>query len=894
MKKILLGAAALFTLTNATAQTNVGKCASDEMKAYYMKTLPGYKEQVEKAEAQEMLQGMLSKTTADTTTIYTIPVVFHVLHTGEPIGSQGNQSDIDFINAIGFINEDYSRLGFDINTIDPLFGSIYKNAKIKFELAKKDPSGNCTNGIIRHYDVNTIWGRTNSILNYSYSNTSPTGWNPSKYLNIYVVQAILGGEPGLTTIGYTYKPGQSPTPAADAIVYTGGNWITNKVDVRSLSHEIGHWLGLSHTFGNANNAGLGDCGDDGVLDTPPTEGALSTCPVLVAYPASSPTVTTPKGNTDISFVKIDSIAVSTSKDTLLATKSVYTGTAIASSNTLIAKGSAGEYSSFYDVLAVNVKSGARVIKVGTSQLTPTNNFIAVCLDKNYDGDFDDAGEIVYNQAVAAVGSQTISFSYNFATKDRILMRVIADTAMISSASMAINDGEYEDYYLNVGFAGCADIRPNTENIMDYSSCPKMFTVGQRDKMRNSFITSTTRMNLVSGNNLALTGVSLPLVPCAPIADLSYNYNVTCAGKAIDFTSTSYNATIDTYNWSFTGGTPATSANSSESVTYALPGVYPVALTVTNAQGQSTKTYTNIVIRWNSSYYDTTNFSQTFENGINNGWNVQNLDLGTIAWTLQPYGSQGSSKSIGLLNANTVGNTDGNVDIIETPQYDFSNVSNVKLTFDYSMAALKQTTTSFFDGAQSFKFEYSENCGGTWKGIVGYDFEVDSLMSKKSAGTIGVPYFPNAGSPNTKWVAFTPVNPAAYTNFNILVKGKRDVMFRIVHKKQQSTSNNVFFDNFNISGVVGIEELEKTIALSLYPNPTSSATKIEFTSPVNSNVEVLVTDITGRLVEKSNFKTNAGIASSYLINKNSNLTAGMYVVSLILDGQKVTKKLIINN
>ena len=92
----------------------------------------------------------------------------------------------------------------------------------------------------------------------------------------------------------------------------------------------------------------------------------------------------------------------------------------------------------------------------------------------------------------------------------------------------------------------------------------------------------------------------------------------------------------------------------------------------------------------------------------------------------------------------------------------------------------------------------------------------------------------------------------------------------------------------------INELEKTIALSLYPNPTSSATKIEFTSPVNSNVEVLVTDITGRLVEKSNFKTNAGIASSYLINKNSNLTAGMYVVSLILDGQKVTKKLIINN
>jgi PKD repeat protein len=83
------------------------------------------------------------------------------------------------------------------------------------------------------------------------------------------------GQQGIV-VGYTYKPGTWSTGAIqDAIVYrhdyfNGGN-------ARNLTHEIGHWLNLAHTFGNTNNPGV-TCGDDGLSDTPPTKGAFSTCP----------------------------------------------------------------------------------------------------------------------------------------------------------------------------------------------------------------------------------------------------------------------------------------------------------------------------------------------------------------------------------------------------------------------------------------------------------------------------------------------------------------------------------------------------------------------------------------------------------------------------------------
>jgi len=95
--------------------------------------------------------------------------------------------------------------------------------------------------------------------------------------NIIPQGSVVGG--GII-VGYTYKPGTwSAGASQDAIVYNYG--FLSGLDARSLSHEIGHWFNLSHTFGNTNNPGV-TCGDDGLYDTPPTKGNFSSCPSSIS------------------------------------------------------------------------------------------------------------------------------------------------------------------------------------------------------------------------------------------------------------------------------------------------------------------------------------------------------------------------------------------------------------------------------------------------------------------------------------------------------------------------------------------------------------------------------------------------------------------------------------
>lgn len=193
-------------------------------------------------------------------TSFTIPVVFHILHKG---GSE-NISDAQVKSAIAILNRDFQKLNPDTTGIVSQFKNIAADCSIQFSLATIDDYGNCTNGITRHYDLNTNW--TGSSGEYQYT------WSPSKYLNIYVVKTMQNG-----AAGYTYLPGTAGA-VMDAIVvlhnYTGNTGTASNFSSRTLTHEVGHWFNLSHTWGNSNNPGVA-CGDDGVSDTPITKGFTS-------------------------------------------------------------------------------------------------------------------------------------------------------------------------------------------------------------------------------------------------------------------------------------------------------------------------------------------------------------------------------------------------------------------------------------------------------------------------------------------------------------------------------------------------------------------------------------------------------------------------------------------
>src|SRR5436189_2629563 len=165
------------------------------------------------------------------TAMFTVPVVFHILHTG------GNEciSDAQVQDAVSILTRDYNKLNADTSNVVAAFKNLIGNVKIEFQLATRDPNGNCTNGIIRHWDANTYWDW--DFSNYVYT------WPSNRYMNVYVVKS-LGGQ----AAGYTFLPGSGIPPNVDAIVvessYVGSIGTSNAFTSRVLTHEAGHWFGL--------------------------------------------------------------------------------------------------------------------------------------------------------------------------------------------------------------------------------------------------------------------------------------------------------------------------------------------------------------------------------------------------------------------------------------------------------------------------------------------------------------------------------------------------------------------------------------------------------------------------------------------------------------------------
>jgi PKD repeat protein len=193
-----------------------------------------------------------------------IPVVFHVIHQN---GSE-NISKAQIQSAITQLNQDFSLTNPDAGNLRSTFASVSANSEIEFRLANKDPNGNCTEGIVRVYSSLTVDADDNV--------KGLSRWPNNKYFNVWTVESIGGSEPGFITLGYAYLPDVvNWGPEIDGIVVRAdrvGTLGTSNGTGRTLTHEIGHYLGLDHTFeGGCQGSG------DGVSDTPKAADANFGC-----------------------------------------------------------------------------------------------------------------------------------------------------------------------------------------------------------------------------------------------------------------------------------------------------------------------------------------------------------------------------------------------------------------------------------------------------------------------------------------------------------------------------------------------------------------------------------------------------------------------------------------
>lgn len=179
-------------------------------------------------------------------TKYIIPVVFHVVHTNGP----ENISKEQILEQMQILNEDFSATNPNKADIRNDFKALAGDMEIEFRLARIDPDGNCTDGIHRVYNA------THSDVRDEVKTAVP-GWDYRKYLNIWTVSSISTEGQG-TTLGYAYLP-YATSSTKDGIVMRAdavGDYIgTARYEGSTLTHEVGHYLGLLHTF-------QGECDDE--------------------------------------------------------------------------------------------------------------------------------------------------------------------------------------------------------------------------------------------------------------------------------------------------------------------------------------------------------------------------------------------------------------------------------------------------------------------------------------------------------------------------------------------------------------------------------------------------------------------------------------------------------
>lgn len=290
MKKRIFAivAGSLFTFAGF-AQQEI-PCATDEALKNLHEQFPQLKQ--EYLVNQELLRNSLQIQTvvdengvAQKKATYVIPVVFHILH---EYGTE-NIPDSRVYTIMEELNEDYSATNADLSQVVVPFDTVIGNANIEFRLAALDPLGNCTNGIEHIYNHETNNGESVSKINQ---------WNRARYMNIWVVhEPNSGGTVQGTLLGYATFPASTDGSGfwTDGIVLR--DYTVNSGD-RTLSHEAGHYLGLAHPFNGVANIGdPSECGDDGVADTPPTQGSFSNCNLAL------PTCDTTQTNVPIANVQ---------------------------------------------------------------------------------------------------------------------------------------------------------------------------------------------------------------------------------------------------------------------------------------------------------------------------------------------------------------------------------------------------------------------------------------------------------------------------------------------------------------------------------------------------------------------------------------------------------------
>ena len=439
---------------------------------------------------------------------------------------------------------------------------------------------------------------------------------------------------------------------------------------------------------------------------------------------------------------------------------------------------------------------------------------------------------------------------------------IGVSACLLNSNTCSNDNAYWGF----------DIRDNVENYMDYSYCSKMFTEGQRTRMRTALqSTNTGRANLWTTANLASVGANGVLYLCK--AEFTSDKTTICNGDEISFSDDSYNVAnswtwtiTPSTGWAYSNGTSATSQN--PSVIFDTPGIYTVQLTASDGTLSDSEIKNNFIRVLNTAA------SLPFWEGFEDYSSLSNIQEWEVfsssannAWTIESTTGHSGAQSAKLMN---FGQGTANVDELTSSQIDLSSVpSTGTVTLSFRYAYRKVLTANY----EYLKVFISGDCGADW--IQRKTIQGNQLSTLTSTTT----WKPTA---QTDWVTVHMTN---VTNTYFTDK------FRVKFRFEGEGGNNIYLDDINLYNgspsnelVTGIVEYSAISHLEMFPNPADDELNVSFDLPNTDDLTISMIDFSGKVIQKHLVKAKEG--KNLVMMNTQELAGGMYQLVIVSsNGQK---------
>jgi len=445
---------------------------------------------------------------------------------------------------------------------------------------------------------------------------------------------------------------------------------------------------------------------------------------------------------------------------------------------------------------------------------------------------------------------------------------------------------------------------NAQNIMDYTYCQKMFTKQQVFRMRTALTgTIAQRNNLITPANLAATGALAPMPDLAPIADYiidkavattfitdSRSYFLAFNSPAsFTFRNASWNDTVASVLWTFSNGASIPTSTNMNIVDnqFSVPGWVSVTLTATSNAGSGTIVNTHAVYAADTTTVGGLGYTQQFASvsDISN-WPMFNYYNNQFKWEFYTGASVGGSDNSCIRyrsfdsSQRFTGKAQGDFDDFYTPAFNLTGApGDVYFNFYTAAANLPASAVSYPVTAtgDSLQVEVSTNGGERWTMLAGYN--AGQLVNN---GTLGSEFLASSSS---VWEPRGVEVPAAYRGAN--------TYFRFRYWPG-ATGNNLYLDNMSVGQFpASVTEVLKTQnTFTIYPNPATNGCNLVFQTGNDGVVSYIIKDVTGKTVYTATKTVAANSIQKEAIDRSITPNAGMYFVTITIDGVQMTQKLVV--